>query len=1441
MRRPRQADRRATGVDRRVGGRRAVRLMALVALLALAAVALPAAGSAASSTAPGELYAFGDNFHGQLGSTTNFETHEANFTPEPVTLPGESGPVTQAASGCLYSLVVTASGQLYGFGANFYGELGNPDNLGIFGAQPTPTPVTLPGESGPVTQTAGSCDHSLAVTASGQLYAFGENEFGQLGDATHNHTEYPNTTPAPVTLPGQSGPVIQAAAGWRFSLALTASGQLYSFGENKWGQLGTPANAGHPLPNPTPTVVTLPGATGPVTQIAAGSSHSLAVTASGQLYAFGDNEKGQLGNATNMPYPSTNPAPMLVTLPGEVGPVVQAAAGDLFSLALTASGQLYVFGEDCCGQLGILPGQERARPTPRQVGLPDASGSIARIAAGSGYSLALTSTGELYAFGDDAAGQLAVPPGERYGTPHPTPMRVSLPGGASVETVATGCCTTHTLAVIADLAVSPSTLPAAEAGVVYSAQAQADGGAPPYRWSATGLPAGLAIDPATGAIAGTPIARGKYTPTIAVTDSDGIEASASPTLTVDGPPPAPPDEVAPLPAPVAANRAQASSAPAPGAQIGADGRDGSPPSEADSHGGAPPRAAGGDARSPSPQAPAPAVTSSWTVHKYVGQITKAGSRALGKPFGLAFDGAGDLFVTDIAEKGFVDRYGSSGELECQLGSGFPEGDLTSVTVNDETGDVYVGESGDEETWLYKPQGGCAYKPPVRGEAHGPLYLAADNAPGPRHGDVYVMEVHVFSGAWQAWDVKTNAEGELEPSETGATELPEPPAGFQSGSEVAPAGIAVDPTSGTVYIPSSQYFNVVNIYNGEDALQARTLSTGDLFEPVAVAVDPTDGEVYVLDVERDVVDEFDSAGEWIGEITGAHTPAGRFIEPRDVAVKPATHEVFVSDAGAHAIDVFGADEHEPLVVTPTTEAASAVGTAGATLNGSLEHSAGEPLSWLFHYAPGSSCHGGSETERKPLTEGETGLLHEHATIAELEPATEYTVCLSDESTEGVPGGESAASFETAGLAPTGSAVTVKSVTPFDAVFEGSVNPQNEVTGYRFEYATNPNFEGATVAGAANFAKGTYPTQPVGPTDLAAALAPNTTYYVRLVAEDATGRYTSPATSFTTGSASASGVSFWNAREGETVAQERFEGYVNPGYERTTCAFQYTAEAQYAQRGFNGAASVPCAPSPFGGGTVGFSEAVSATASGLQAGVTYCYRLIATNASGASEGPLVPATATFATWGPPSPTTESAAGLAPHSATLSGAVNPDHLATSYHFEYASEAAYARATEEGRSDPYVDGLSTPAGQTGAGADREPLPAASIAGLAADTTYHYRLVVANEAGARYGQDETFATEHEPVATTGETTATTPTITPSAQPTSSPPLVTSPRKPAKPARATLTNAQKLAKALKACRKDHNKHRRSTCEKQAHKRYRPKRSRSRSASRVPPLESLKSG
>jgi alpha-tubulin suppressor-like RCC1 family protein len=483
------------------------------------------APSASAAPGPGTLLAFGVNDFGQLGTTTNLATNTANPIPAAVPLPG---PVTQAAAGAAFALALTSAGQLYGWGINQYGQLGNATNNGTTTANPTPTLIALPGQNGAITRIAAGFSHALVATSSGQLYAFGADGRGQLGYST---AQPANPAPTLVSLPGQNGTIAQIAAGAGHSLVLTTGGQLYAFGANQYGQLGiSTATVGTSNPYPTPTLVTLPGQAGTITQIAASESDSLVATSSGQLYSFGENNDGQLGNATNAGTMAANFAPALVTLPGQAGTITQIVACTGHMLALTSSGQLYAFGSNSEGQLGNSANLGKTNSTPMAVTLPGQVGTITRISGGVLQSYAVTSSGQLFAFGDNNYGELGNAAQNAAG--FPTPLLATLPPGTTIDAAAPGGAGDFGLAIVSGLALTSSSLPGGQVAATYAATPGLQGGTGPYTWAASGLPAGLGINAGTGAITGVPSTAGSFTVTVTVTDAYGSQTTAAIALAI---------------------------------------------------------------------------------------------------------------------------------------------------------------------------------------------------------------------------------------------------------------------------------------------------------------------------------------------------------------------------------------------------------------------------------------------------------------------------------------------------------------------------------------------------------------------------------------------------------------------------------------------------------------------------------------------------------------------------------------------------------------------------------------------------------------------------------------------------------------------------------------------------------------------------------------------
>ena len=319
--------------------------------------------------------------------------------------------------------------------------------------------------------------------------------------------------------------ITQIAAGGSHSLALSSTGQLYAWGQNSDGQLGNGTTTSSSVPVAVAAGAIPPGTK--ITQIAAGGDHSLALSSTGQLYAWGDNTFGELGNGTT----ASSSVPVAVA-PGAnpLGTkITEIAAGGIHSLALSSAGQLYAWGLNGDGQLGDGTTTNSSVPVAVASGAIPPGTTFTQIVAGAMQSMALSSAGEVYAWGQNGDGQL----GDGTTTNSPMPVAVALPAGTTIDTLARGSSANHALALIGDLSLTTSSLPAGTVGRSYVAALTGAGGAMPYHFSAKGLPPGVSLDPTSGSINGTPRAAGSYTLSAKLTDADALTGARSITLTVE--------------------------------------------------------------------------------------------------------------------------------------------------------------------------------------------------------------------------------------------------------------------------------------------------------------------------------------------------------------------------------------------------------------------------------------------------------------------------------------------------------------------------------------------------------------------------------------------------------------------------------------------------------------------------------------------------------------------------------------------------------------------------------------------------------------------------------------------------------------------------------------------------------------------------------------------
>ncbi|MFB9311776.1 RCC1 domain-containing protein [Nocardioides plantarum] len=245
--------------------------------------------------------------------------------------------------------------------------------------------------------TGPTANHVLAIS-SGAVYAWGAGGGGQLG--VDNQGDY--ATPVAVITTGtpMAGKTITAVAtGDYHSLALASDGNLYAWGSGSYGKLGTgnTSNALKPVRVNTSRRFTA---------ISAGPVHNLAVATDGTVHAWGSGGSGQLGNGGT----ASSSVPVAVTTTGTpmAGKTITAVAnGAGHSLALDSEGSVYSWGSGAAGALGNGASTDSTVPVlVTTAGTPMADKVVTAIATGFDHSLALTSDGTVYAWGNAGNGRL---------------------------------------------------------------------------------------------------------------------------------------------------------------------------------------------------------------------------------------------------------------------------------------------------------------------------------------------------------------------------------------------------------------------------------------------------------------------------------------------------------------------------------------------------------------------------------------------------------------------------------------------------------------------------------------------------------------------------------------------------------------------------------------------------------------------------------------------------------------------------------------------------------------------------------------------------------------------------------------------------------------------------------------------------------------------------
>lgn len=343
-----------------------------------------AGGAHTGAIAQGKVYTWGRNNKGQLGlgftSTLAEDTH-----PQQPTALDTLNNVSSIAFSQNASLALTETGNVYAWGDNSDGQLGLGDAQTIeFDDTDRVAPEQIKDLSNVLAIVRGY-NHSMVLKEDGTVWAFGQNRYGQLGDGTTNDRD------TPTQVMGLQN-IVQIRAGSASSFALDAQGQVWAWGRDRYANVGAGAASDDPITSPV-KVIGPP----PIAMIATGRDHVLALDFKGHLWGWGLNASTQLGDEAVYGDPVTSPKQL--TWAENIGHVY---ANGNQSFVLREDARIYGWGQNLRGTLGTAAESDRATPGDPVFGLE----GVTSAGIGALHGVARTLNGEVFTWGWSFEGSL---------------------------------------------------------------------------------------------------------------------------------------------------------------------------------------------------------------------------------------------------------------------------------------------------------------------------------------------------------------------------------------------------------------------------------------------------------------------------------------------------------------------------------------------------------------------------------------------------------------------------------------------------------------------------------------------------------------------------------------------------------------------------------------------------------------------------------------------------------------------------------------------------------------------------------------------------------------------------------------------------------------------------------------------------------------------------
>ena len=308
--------------------------------------------------------------------------------------------IVQISAGIFHTVALDEGGKVYTWGENYSGQLEN-ETLEYSAICLSDKDNELKGKR--IVDISAGGIHTVAIDEEGKVYTWGNNKYGQLGDETAN-------SPLPICISNKENElkgkkIISISAGGIHTVAIDEEGKAYTWGNNEVGQLGDGTTTNSVLPICISDKENeLKGKR--IVDISAGYEHTVAIDEEGKVYTWGYNGGGQPGDGTT----TNSVLPICLSnkeneLKGKK--IISISAGGGHTVALDEEGKVYTWGYNGGGQ----PGDGTTTNSVLPICLSDKDNElkgkrIVDISAGGIHTVAIDEEGKAYTWGNNEFGQL---------------------------------------------------------------------------------------------------------------------------------------------------------------------------------------------------------------------------------------------------------------------------------------------------------------------------------------------------------------------------------------------------------------------------------------------------------------------------------------------------------------------------------------------------------------------------------------------------------------------------------------------------------------------------------------------------------------------------------------------------------------------------------------------------------------------------------------------------------------------------------------------------------------------------------------------------------------------------------------------------------------------------------------------------------------------------